>query len=52
MNDKLMKGIGLGATIVGAIATVVGNVVGQKQQDAKITEAATKAVSDLMNKEG
>lgn len=52
MNDKLMKGLGIGATVLGAIATVVGNVVGQKQQDAKIQEAATKAVSDLMNKEG
>ena len=52
MDNKWMKVIGVGATVVGAIATVVGNVVGQKQQDAKIQEAATKAVSDLMNKEG
>lgn len=52
MNDKWFTRLGVGATIVGAIATVVGNIAGQKQQEAKITEAATKAVTDLMNKEG
>ena len=42
---KKIKWIGLAATALGTIATLVGNWAGEKQQDAKITEKVAEEVS-------
>lgn len=44
-----LKILGLGASIVGAVATVVSSVVSEKQQANKIAEEVNKAVADLTN---
>lgn len=53
MDNKVMSILGYVAMGVGAVASIAGNIIGQKQQDAKIAEAATKAVTEVLNnKEG
>ena len=51
MKVNWLKVAGVGATVLGAAASVVASVVGNKQQEQKIAEAAQKAVADLVNKE-
>ena len=41
-----LKVVGLLASIVGAAATVVGNIVSDKQTDEKIAEKVAKALAD------
>jgi isopentenyl diphosphate isomerase/L-lactate dehydrogenase-like FMN-dependent dehydrogenase len=46
MTDKIIKAIGLGATVVGLGATVVNNIIAEKKLNAaiekKVAEALTK----------
>lgn len=51
MAINWMKVIGVGATIVGAAASVVGSIVDKKDQEAKTIKAAEDAVAKLMKKE-
>lgn len=52
MNIKAVKIIGMVATVGGAVANVVANIVSKKEQDAKITEEVSKAVAEVLgNKE-
>ena len=45
MNLGVIKAIGIGASVIGAVATLAGNWAGEKQQDAKIAEKVAEAVS-------
>lgn len=51
MNNKLIKGIGIGATLLGVVASLASNWVGEKQQDAKIAEKVAEAISNSAGKE-
>lgn len=51
MDSKLIKFIGVGATVVGAIASVVGSVATKKETDNKIAEECAKAVAEALKKE-
>lgn len=42
MSLKLLKGIGMGLSIVSGIVSIVADIVGQKQMDAKIVETVAK----------
>ena len=46
MNNKWIKVIGIGASVVGAVATLIGNWAGEKQQDAKIAEKVAEAIAN------
>ena len=46
MNGKLIKVIGVGASIIGAVATVAGNWATSKETDNKITEKVAEAVAE------
>ena len=50
MNEKVIKGIGLGATLVGVAASLVSNWVGEKNLDSKIAKEVTKAVAEKATK--
>lgn len=45
LNGKVIKGIGIAASVVGAVVTVVGNWAGEKQQDMKIAEKVAEALA-------
>lgn len=45
-NEKVIKLIGLGATVVGFAATLVSNWVGEKNQKIQIAEEVAKALAD------
>ncbi len=45
LNNKVIKVIGVSASIIGAVASLVGNWVSDKQMDAKVTEKVIEAVS-------
>ena len=51
MDGKWIKVIGIGASLVGAVATLAGNWAGEKQQDAKIAEKVAEAVSKATKEE-
>lgn len=51
MNSKVIKVIGVVASIGGAIATVAGNWATKKETDGKIAEEVTKAVAEALKKE-
>lgn len=46
MNGKVVKVIGIAATAVGMVATLVGNWAGEKQLDAKISEKVAEAIAN------
>lgn len=46
MNHKTVKIIGFVTSVVGAVATIVGNWAGEKQQDAKIAEKVAEAMAN------
>lgn len=48
MTGKSLKVLGLVATVGGAVFSVIGNIVGEKKQNAKIEETVLKVVSDKM----
>lgn len=51
MNSKLIKFIGVGATLIGAAASVVGSLATKKETDNKIAEECAKAVAEALKKE-
>lgn len=48
MAFNVLKAIGIGASVIGAAASVVGSIVDKKDQEAKIAKAAEEAVAKLM----
>ena len=52
MNGKLVKGIGIAASIIGAVATVAGNWATSKETDSKITEKVAEAVAEALFNKG
>lgn len=52
MNIKLVKGLGIAATILAAGANVVATIAGKKEQDVKITEECAKAVAEALGNKG
>ena len=46
-NLKVIKIVGLGASLLGAAASLVASWAGEKQQDAKIAEKVAEAVANL-----
>ena len=51
MNNKVIKIIGIAASVVGAAATLAANWAGEKQQDAKIAEKVAEALANTTTKE-
>ena len=51
MNRKLIKCIGIAASVVGAVATMVANWVSGKEQDAVIAEKVAEAIAEAAKKE-
>lgn len=51
MNIKLVKVVGIAAAAVGAVATLIGNWAGDKQQDAKIAEKVAEALAKATKEE-
>lgn len=51
MKINAIKIVGIVASIAGAVATLVGNWAGEKQQDAKIAEKVGEALSNASKKE-
>ena len=51
MNGKMIKVIGVAASIIGAAATVAGNWASEKNADAKIGEKVAEAVAEALKKE-
>lgn len=51
MTDKVLKIIGVAATVIGGIASIVGTLVSKQQQEDKITEEVAKAVAEAMKGE-
>lgn len=47
MNKTILKGISVGATVVGAIITVAGSLASAKLQDLELDEKVAKAVENL-----
>lgn len=50
MNIKALKIVGIATSVVGVVASLVGNYVGEKQRDNKIAEEVAKAVAKLPEK--
>lgn len=50
MAVNWIKAAGVAASVVGAVATVVGDWAGKKDQDAKIEKAVAKAMSKAVEK--
>ena len=48
---NVIKIVGIAASVAGAVATLVGNWAGEKQQDAKIAEKVGEALADASKKE-
>lgn len=49
MNGKLIKVIGVAASAVGVLASLVGSWASDKQLDAKITEKVAEALANNSN---
>ena len=47
MNDKLIKIIGMAATVIGMGATLVTEWVNDKKIDEKITKKVTEALNEI-----
>lgn len=45
MNGKTMKILGIGATIIGLAAGLLGDWIGEKKQEAKIAETVKNLLS-------
>ena len=50
MNSKVIKIIGVVASIGGAVATVAGNWATKKETDDKIAEKVMEAVAEALEK--
>lgn len=51
MNNKTVKILGVGLTIVGAVVNVAASFIGEKQQELKITEKVAEAIAKTNGKE-
>lgn len=51
MNGKVIKIIGIAASVVGAVATLVGGWAGDKQMDDKIAKKVADAIANSAGKE-
>lgn len=51
MNNKVLKGLGIAASLAGAAISLVANWVSEKQTDAKIAEKVSEAVAQATSKE-
>ena len=51
MNDKLVKIIGIAASVVGVAASIATNWANDKKLDEKIASKVSEAVTDLSNKD-
>lgn len=49
MNIKTIKKIGIGATVLGAVLSVVASWAGDKQTEALIDEKVTAKVTEALN---
>ena len=45
-NEKLLKGLGFLATVIGFGATLLSNYVGEKNQEIQIDEKVAKALAE------
>ena len=52
MNNKLIKVIGIGATVLGVVTTLVTNWVNDKNLDHKISTEVAKAIAETSTKIG
>lgn len=50
MDNKWIKAIGLGATILSVGASIITNWVNEKQFDAKVTEKVTEKLAEMATK--
>ena len=50
MHNNVVKILGIAASIVGAVASLLGSWASEKKQDAQITEKVGEAISKLSNK--
>lgn len=48
MNLKLIKAIGMGATVIGAAMSIVASWASDKQTDAIIDEKVNKKIAELV----
>lgn len=48
---NVIKIIGIGASVVGAVATVAGNWASKKEVDSEISKKVTEAVAEALKKE-
>lgn len=46
-NPELVKKLGVGMTMVGAVCNMAGNHLGKVHQDAKVVEAAKEVVNKM-----
>ena len=51
MNNKLVKVIGIGATVIGAVATVASSWASSKKTEDDISKKVAEAVAEAMKKE-
>ena len=52
MNDKLLKGLGVGATLLGIGVSLITKMVDDKTLDRKIKEEVAKAMAEKATKIG
>ena len=46
LNDKVIKGLGLGISLLGAGLSLLSNWLDDKKLDAKIDESVAKAITE------
>lgn len=51
MNGKVIKAIGIGASVIGAVAGIAGNWATKKETDSEIAKKVTEAVAEALKKE-
>lgn len=51
ISEKAIKGIGIGATVIGALATVASNWVGEQKQKSEIAKAVAEQIAKTSGKE-
>lgn len=51
MNMKMIKAIGIGASVFGALVSMAGDWANKKQIDSEIAKKASEAVAEALKKE-
>lgn len=51
MNSKLLKGLGILVTILGAGVSVLGSIVDDKKMDEKVNKAVRDVIADMNKSE-